>query len=250
MDIWRAAAPNIDLFAPDIYVADFKGVCDSYARAGNVLFIPEARASVANLLWAVGRHSAIGYSPFGVEDLKSDDPLGAAYQLLASMAPLLARSQAERRVMAIVKGAEPQTRVSFGGYSMTIRFGGVRSLFEPATAAKAKQKDLPPAPVPDADNVAAGKEYERRGYGLIVSLAPDELLFVGSRLVITIDDDPMGPRSARIGTIDEGRFEKGKWIAGRRLNGDESFNGDFVLLGEGTIEIRKVRLYRYQAGAQ
>ncbi|MEJ2701974.1 MAG: beta-galactosidase, partial [Sedimentisphaerales bacterium] len=27
MDIWRAAAPDIDLYAPDIYLPDFKGIC-------------------------------------------------------------------------------------------------------------------------------------------------------------------------------------------------------------------------------
>ena len=43
-DIWRAAAPRLDLLAPDIYIADFMGVCTSYTRSGNPLFIPEARA--------------------------------------------------------------------------------------------------------------------------------------------------------------------------------------------------------------
>ena len=41
LDIYRAAAPSIDLFAPDIYVPDFKGTCALYARSGNPLFMPE-----------------------------------------------------------------------------------------------------------------------------------------------------------------------------------------------------------------
>lgn len=42
MDLWRAAAPSIDLLAPDIYLDDFKAVCAEYTQNGNPLFIPEA----------------------------------------------------------------------------------------------------------------------------------------------------------------------------------------------------------------
>ncbi|HEY5773274.1 MAG TPA: beta-galactosidase, partial [Chitinophagaceae bacterium] len=43
MDIWKAAAPAIDLLAPDFYNPDFKHWCDLYTRAGDPLFIPEHR---------------------------------------------------------------------------------------------------------------------------------------------------------------------------------------------------------------
>ncbi len=59
LDIWRAAAPHLDLFAPDIYVADFQGVCDLYTRSGNPLFIPEARPNIPNLFWAVSLTSQV-----------------------------------------------------------------------------------------------------------------------------------------------------------------------------------------------
>lgn len=36
-------AKSIDVFAPDIYLSDFEGVCKEYATEGNPLFIPEAR---------------------------------------------------------------------------------------------------------------------------------------------------------------------------------------------------------------
>ena len=32
LDVWRAAAPKLDFFSPDIYVADFQGVCNLYVR--------------------------------------------------------------------------------------------------------------------------------------------------------------------------------------------------------------------------
>ena len=43
MDVWRAGAPDVDLFAPDIYLPDFKGICADYTQSGNPLLIPEAR---------------------------------------------------------------------------------------------------------------------------------------------------------------------------------------------------------------
>src|SRR5207247_9228929 len=49
MDIYRAAAPSIDLLAPAIYVPDFTGTCALYARSANPLFIPEATAPVVHL---------------------------------------------------------------------------------------------------------------------------------------------------------------------------------------------------------
>jgi beta-galactosidase GanA len=93
-DIWRAAAPALDLFAPDIYVQDFKGACNLYTRSGNPLFFPEARDVAGNLLWALGKHAAMGVSPFGIEDLSVDGQVAQSYKLLREMLPQLAEWQA------------------------------------------------------------------------------------------------------------------------------------------------------------
>ena len=44
-DVYRAAAPSLDLLAPDIYVADFKGTCDLYARSGKPVVHPRSPRS-------------------------------------------------------------------------------------------------------------------------------------------------------------------------------------------------------------
>jgi hypothetical protein len=81
-------------------------------------------------------------------------------------------------------------------------------------------------------------------YGLIVNTAPDEFLFVGSGMSVTFSPDSPGPKFAAIGAIDEGHFEAGKWIPGRRLNGDESGGGKrFSVRGPGLV--MKIRLYRH-----
>ncbi|WP_227651266.1 DUF5597 domain-containing protein [Klebsiella pneumoniae] len=45
--------------------------------------------------------------------------------------------------------------------------------------------------------------------------------------------------------VEEGRFDGGKWIAGRKLNGDETHQGRHVRLPPGQFGIQKLRLYRY-----
>lgn len=70
-DLWRAAAPSLDLLSPDIYFNEFALWAGHYARGGNALLIPETQGgatSAANALYAFGQLSAIGFSPFGIDD--------------------------------------------------------------------------------------------------------------------------------------------------------------------------------------
>lgn len=230
MDIWRAAAPKIDLLAPDIYLPDFKGVCAGFTRSGNPLFIPEARASIPNLFWAIGQHAALGYSPFGIENLSEDHPLGKAYEVLRGMVPVLTKYQPGGKVMVVVEGAERSQTVSMGGYKMAINFGG-GGRRGPAPATQPPPQAPPQAPEP-------------ANYGLIINTAPDEFLFVGTGMSVAFSADSPGPKIAGIGIIDEGRFEGGKWIPGRRLNGDESGGGNRLSL-RGLGLVMKIRLYRH-----
>jgi len=46
-----------------------------------------------------------------------------------------------------------------------------------------------------------------------------------------------------IAAKDEGRFEKGKWVPGRRINGDELFQPG---LPSAKIGMLKVRLFRFE----
>jgi hypothetical protein len=47
-------------------------------------------------------------------------------------------------------------------------------------------------------------------------------------------------------SIDEGTYEDGKWIPGRRLNGDENDQGNYWRFDARSIKIEKAVLYRYQ----
>ncbi len=74
MDVWRAAAPQIDFLSPDIYFTNFAEWLGKYDRAGNAIFIPEANRfqSVTNAFYAIARHNAMGYNPFSIES--ADNP--------------------------------------------------------------------------------------------------------------------------------------------------------------------------------
>ena len=67
MDIWRAGAPHIDFLSPDIYFPNFVEWIEKYDRSGNPVFIPEVGSgseNPANAFYAIGRHNAMGFSPF------------------------------------------------------------------------------------------------------------------------------------------------------------------------------------------
>ena len=238
-DVWRAAAPRLDLLAPDIYAPDFKGVCANFTRNGNALFIPEARASVPNLIWAIGRHAALGYSPFGIEGLPEDTPLGPAYKTLAGMIPVITKYQAEGKVTAVVQDEADQRgqEVAFGGYKFSFTF----------SAGGRGMPGQPPAQAPAVQPAGGrGAPPDARAFALILNTAPDEFVIAGQGLSVTFAPDSPGPKIAGIGVIDEGKYENGAWIPGRRINGDENGGGTRMMIRGQGIGIQKVKLYRYE----
>ena len=72
LSIWKAAAPAIDILAPDIYLLDtasYLKVLELYHRPDNALFVPETNGSakIARFFFSALGLQAIGYSPFGLD---------------------------------------------------------------------------------------------------------------------------------------------------------------------------------------
>lgn len=87
LPIWKLAAPSVDFFAPDIYVPDFKDVCEQYSANQNLLFIPEARRdpiTASNAFYAFGSNAA-GFSPFAIEDFLREDFVNASEEQLQAL---------------------------------------------------------------------------------------------------------------------------------------------------------------------
>jgi len=81
-------------------------------------------------------------------------------------------------------------------------------------------------------------------------MGPDEFLVAGSGPVnVAFSPNTPGAPIAGIVSIDEGAYVNGRWVPGRRLNGDENGQGTFLRLGGGTSRngsVQRVKLYRYR----
>ena len=80
--------------------------------------------------------------------------------------------------------------------------------------------------------------------GLLIWLGNEDYLFAGQGVTLTVSPAE-GLGKLGFDFVDEGRYEDGKWIAGRRLNGDETHQGRHVRLPPGEFGVQKFRLDRY-----
>lgn len=248
IDVWRAAAPSLDFIAPDIYFPNFSEWAERYTRSGNPLFVPEAALggqSAINALYVFGARDAIGFNPFAIESADpAVTPLTQSYALLEHLAPLIAANQG-RGTMA---GVMPPTafdgtvddapqRVRLGDYTLTVSFQASR---RPAGADTSSRGGIvfgfPPGPA----------AVMHSGGGIIIALAPDEFLIAGSGLTVTFAPNAQGAPIAGILRAQEGHYEKGQWVAGRWMNGDQTNQGRHIQLGAQAFSMQRVKLYRYR----
>jgi hypothetical protein len=199
------------------------------------LFIPEARDQVGNLFWAVGHHSALGWSPFGIEDLSPDGQVARAYKLLSPMLPQLAEWQAAGKVNGIlITDGEKSEPVSLGGYKISLSVGM-------AFGAQAPKPDSEAELGAGVTSASRAMPSDKRPFAIVVNTAPDEFLFIGA------NGDPVFTSDSGLGRVvissrDEGLYENGKWIASRRLNGDELFQSGLPKTKVGMLKVKLVRI--------
>jgi len=74
----------------------------------------------------------------------------------------------------------------------------------------------------------------------------DEFLVAGSGFLVTFKPSSADGTIAGISSMDEGSFVDGKWVAGRRMNGDQDHQGRHMYLPAREYGIQKVRLYTYE----
>lgn len=209
LNIWQAAAPHIDILSPCIYRPVFSEWASLFHRAGNPLFIPETRADPGYAVWAFGTHALIGFSPFAYErTADGNTPLARAYDVLGQLAPLVLEAQSKGAIAAAVLAADKQAdSLELGGYVFEVRGG--RGPGAPAS---------PPAAAPSAQSPLAPST----GYAMVISTGPDEFIVMGSGVQITFRPTAPGPKTASIATAEEGKYVDGRWVPGRRLNGDDT----------------------------
>jgi hypothetical protein len=229
LDIYRAVAPEIDFYSPDIYWPEFEYWVSRYRIPGNPIFVPEARLepSPYNALYAFGAARAFGFCPFAVDSLhppeKPADPgpvLMQTYAALDALGDTLPAAQAANKTRGmVIHAASPRGRqtVSLGGY-----------LFEGSLSRAWGTNTL----------------LANDGAMLLLESAPGEFLVVGSGLTVVVSRDPdTDARVAGISSIEQLSGTAPGWTVAARLNGDQSNQGRQLTMDPQQVRIFRLRLY-------
>lgn len=243
IDVYKAAAPHLDVVAPDIYNPARKayaGFLDAYDRADNALFVPEtghSREYARFFFEAVGR-GAIGWSPFGIDysrylpvfpttpKLEGEPivPFAANYALFRPMARLWAKLAFEGRTWGVAEPEDPaeghRRKLDLGRHVATVSFGSS-----------------------DFGNAAPkGNDYPKGGVA-IAQLGPDEYLVTGYFARVEFDLADRNVANIIIDRVEEGTYDgDGRWHLDRVWNGDQV---DWGLNFTGAPQVLKLRLATY-----
>jgi beta-galactosidase GanA len=228
-DVWKLAAPHLDLLAPDIYFPDFEHWCRRFDCSDNRLFIPEATNGTdcaAHALYAFGAHQALGFSPFAVEAIDPETTLlRDCYRALRALNGDVVNCRKNGAVHAVLLTREqPSTRFELGGYRMNCSHDFTWEWSGPERLR--------------ADWPKAG--------AMILATGPDEFVVLGSGVIVTFDAMQVTGERVGIASIDEHITSSGGLVKSRRLNGDESHQGRHLRLQAHRFGVQSIRLYRYR----
>jgi len=223
MDIWKAAAPAIDILSPDFYNPNTQYWCDLYVRGQNPLFIPEMRfdrSVAAKAFFVVGHYRALGFSPFSIES-ESDASalLGRSYAVLSQLAPVIMGRNWLAMEGFIVDGKNKTVSLKMGNYEITVSHYNILPW---ASGGK------------DSSWGASG--------GMIIQTGTDEFLVAGTGFVASFSNADRS-KVTNIASCDEVRYVDGREVLGRRMNGDQDHQGRHVRFAPDEWGIQKLKLY-------
>ena len=239
LHVWKAAAPALDVLAPDIYRPDYAhyaAYLERYARKDNPLFVAETGNDkvYARYVYAALGAGAIGWSPFGMDFTGySNYPLGARklddetigtfaanYGVLAPMAGELAAAAYAGKLWG---ASEPddthEQTLDLGDWQVHLGYGQLQFGTEP------------PKGNPD-----------RSGGALIAQLAPNEYLLVARDVRVNFQPARGRKLDFLLDRVEEGHYDHGRWIFRRLWNGDQT---DWGLNVIGEPRVLRVRLATY-----
>ena len=246
LDVWRAAAPAVDLIAPDIYANVFEWTLSQFALSGNPIFIPESKGDVARALYAFGEYDALGFAPFGFDGPQEGNyfgvsaeefkELGQCYGILSEMGTLIPDNYGSDRMRGLLVGTDnPSPSVEMGSYILTLQ-SSVRDRRAANYGQGAEQMAAENAAL------AARNQQQAKSGALIIQTAADEFYIIGINARFSFE--PKDSKGGKVlhEVIEEGTFKDGVWVPGRRLNGDEDHA---IIMGVGAL---RVVLYRSTVG--
>lgn len=257
-DIWHAAAPSVDILAPDLYDSGFTDWVRSYALPDNPLFIPEIRRRDGNAvqtLYVLGEHDAIGLSPFAIEG-GSDNP-----------------ADRDNRGRAMIKELLPVITANLGRGTMNGLYFDADSITRTINRDGMTLKASHFFTLPWDPRATDGSEWPVAG-GIIIPTGEGEYIIAGSGIVVEFDKPGNTPADTRnlgedgflnsgadrkagqawsgrsrigLGPVSEVRVNPdGSLTPVRHFNGDETHQGRHVRIGVDDYKILRVKLYEYK----
>lgn len=251
--IWKAGAPSLDFISPDLYDPPFAPWFRQYDMPGNPLFIPEIRRSAdsgVHAFYAIGEHSALGFSPFSIENANKEESkrLKEAYGILGKIEQYVRKYPHFGLLFDSSNSKE----------SRVVTQDGVR-------VSSSHFFTLP------WDSRATDGSRWPDGGGIVIQLGKDEFLIAGSGIVVKFESEDEKSTQMKLG--EDGFLQsgddsvrntwQGKKRVGilmcdevdvqpdgtlktiRRLNGDETHQGRHVRIGVDGFQVLHVKLYRY-----
>jgi len=222
IDIYKAAAPHIDIAAPDIYSPESDKVgatLERFQRPDNALFVPEMgnAAGYARYVYQILGRGAIGVAPFGVDyadysnyplgsklkDKAMAEPFGKIYAAFRPMARQWAQWSLDGRTFGIVEGDDrkPQSIVA-GAWKITAKFREWQF-------GNANKDD--PAPGTESPN----------GGAALAQVGDNEFVVIGQNIRLSFEHNAGKP--SMYARVEEGHFDAdGKWVMERNWNGDQT----------------------------
>ena len=242
-EVWDYCAPSIDVYCPDIYVPYFNKVCDRFVKGGtNPLYIPEAAThsyAAPRMVYTVGHYHAMCYSPFGFDDIgkpfsaaqgylfgmdvtdpalktpQNFEEYAALGKILREAMPLLAERYGTTDLQAVCAEREAEKKKSLG---LPEDMNPMERLMaEAAASTKMIFGDL---------GVSAGFGGMMRprndGVLLVCRTKENEVYMIGEQCDIQLFSADSEKTNLDILRLEEGTFENGAFVPGRRFNGDEA----------------------------
>lgn len=224
--LWKAVAPSIDMVSPDIYLPEFEKVCKDYAVEGNPLFIPEAArssAAASNVLYVFGGMNALGFSPFGIEDLLRSDIQTMDEQQLKEL-NIEAESFYDRRTAPYLKKSY---RMLKGMMPKLISCRGTDRM-----CAFIRKNPYDKGCILSGDNFEIQLDYINGKFDSpksagIIFWEEDGFYIAGCNVKFHLLRKKGSKEHIGIPRYEEGKFQDGIWKRGRILNGDEIYQMEF-----------------------
>lgn len=254
LDIWKAAAPKLDLICPDIYnqvKEDYCRICRNYKREDNALFIPESpcmgEANAMNAIRAAADFQAVGIACFGAESVLNNEgelledakSMAVTMKTVGALAPLLIKYHGTDRIHGIVQE----------------EFAASQYIKLPEFHVMVKFLSADVAPHGYGSSINLRNEENKwnlriRGRGILIQTGEYEFYLAGAGIAAELIKRPHpGDEKAFIHlssrqagqlnflSVEEGHFEGDRWITDYVRNGDESNFGTYVH-GGGAVRIR------------